>query len=130
MKMNKTLAALAAASSLALGGFALAQSPGAAGGSDAQPKTSTPGAGCTATGNAMSAGNLGGNATNKNCDSTNTTAATPAPATAAAPATVAPDTSSSSAPSTAAAAPASTDTTASTASPAPAPKRVARADRG
>jgi hypothetical protein len=126
MKMNKTLAALAAASTLAFGGYALAQSAGGATGSDAPPpKSSTPGAGCTATGNAMSAGNLGGNATNKNCDSSNTTAATATTSsTAAAPAATTSPSSGS-----VATAPATSDTT--TASSAnTAPKRVARADRG
>jgi len=128
--MNKmTFATLAAAAALA-GGVAFAQS------SDVQPKSSTPGAGCTATGNAMSAGNLGGTATNKNCNTTGVIAATPVQsgavaatpvqsgtvATPAAPATASTDTTTSSSTSSMAAAP-STDTTT-------APKRVARADRG
>lgn len=45
-------------------------------------QTSTPGAGCTATANAMRGGNLGGSATNKDCVTTPaSTAAMPAPMT-------------------------------------------------
>jgi hypothetical protein len=53
--MNKKMwfTSLAAAAALTAGGVALAQST-------ANPPTSTPGAGCTATGNAMRGGNLGG----------------------------------------------------------------------
>jgi hypothetical protein len=128
MNKRSTMLATLIAVALSAGGFALAQtSP------DVQPKTSTPGAGCTATGNAMSAGNLGGTPTNKNCETprpaaaavaTPATVAQPAPAPAAAPAAAPADTGSvaatTPAPAAAPAAPA----------PAPAPARVARADRG
>jgi hypothetical protein len=121
-KMNRYLTMLATAGALAAGGFAWAQTTDA---NAPPPKSSTPGAGCTATGNAMAAGNLGGNATNKDCNTTGTTAATTTTgATAAAPAA---------APAPATAAAPSTSTNDVAAAPAPsdnAPKRVARADRG
>lgn len=110
---NLSLAFIAAAT-LAAGGLAVAQST---------PPTSTPGAGCTATANAMKGGNLGGTATNKDCVST--------PATAAAAPSTAPMT-------TAAPAPAPAPMAATPSAPAPmvaetparpAPMRVARADR-
>jgi hypothetical protein len=135
--MNKsTFATVATAAALAFGGIALAQSPaGTPSSSDVPPKTSTPGAGCTATGNALSGGNLGGPGTSKDCRGTTTmgapaaaaapaTVATPAPAPAASPA---PDTSAQSA--AAAPAPSTSTTTAASSTPPP-PQRVARADRG
>ena len=68
MNTKFTFTAIVAAATLATAGFAVAQ-------------TSTPGAGCTATANAMRGGNLGGDATNKDCVSaTAKSAAMPAAA--------------------------------------------------
>ena len=69
---------------MGVAGAAFAQST--AGSGAGETKTSTPGAGCTATGNAMAGGNLGGSPQNVHCGPTgSTTAAT----TTATPATVA-----------------------------------------
>jgi hypothetical protein len=134
-KTSKSFATLIAATAVAVGGVALAQSPAATPSStDAMPKTSPPGAGCTATGNAMSAGNLGGTATNKECNTAAPAnrAAQAAPAAAATTTTTTTEStaspSASTSPSTssmAASTPPASDTGA-----AAAPKRVARADRG
>jgi hypothetical protein len=68
MNIKTTLATLIA-TTLAAGGFAIAQT---------NPPSSTPGAGCTATANAMRGGNLGGSPSNIDCaaaGSANTAAA-------------------------------------------------------
>ena len=110
MNTKLTFNALIAAATLAAAGVAMAQ---------ANPPTSTPGAGCTATANAMRGGNLGGSATNKDCVSPGaSTAAAPA-ATTAAPATTASTTTSA------------TESTAmgNTAAKPAKPMRVAKSDR-
>jgi hypothetical protein len=112
MTTKLTLTALVATATLAIGGFAIAQTP-------ADAPTSTPGRGCTATANAMRAGNMGASATNKDCVSAPTTTA----AAPAAPITQATTASSSDSPTTSSAMGASADTS------SPAPMRVARADR-
>ncbi len=114
--MNKsTLSTLIAAATLAVSGIAFAQTT-------ANPPTSTPGAGCTATANAMKGGNLGGSPSDTACTSAGaraTAAAAPAPATTAAATTDATPMANSSAKSSSmGAAPAKA-----------APMRVARADR-
>jgi hypothetical protein len=80
-RMNKKMwfTSLAAAAAIAAGGVALAQTT-------ANPPTSTPGAGCTATGNAMRGGNLGGAPMATGCPQ-GATAGTAAVAPAPAPAT-------------------------------------------
>ena len=67
--MKKISLALITAAPLVLGGLALAQ--------QATPnvQTSTPGAGCTATGNAMRSGNLGGGPSSTACAGNARTAA-------------------------------------------------------
>ncbi|WP_395686206.1 hypothetical protein [Caenimonas koreensis] len=105
MNIKLTLTTLAAAATMAVGGLAIAQG---------NPVTSTPGAGCTATANAMRGGNLGGSATNKDCVSN------PAP-TAAAPAPMMAQPAVVQAPAPAAPMMAAT--------PAPAPEMVATATR-
>jgi hypothetical protein len=79
MKKKMWITSLVAGVALAAGGVALAQST-------ANPPTSTPGAGCTATGNAMRGGNLGGEPMATGCPqgaTAGTAAAAPAaPATA------------------------------------------------
>ncbi len=118
MNMKMSLTTLIAAATLAAGGVALAQTT---------PQTSTAGAGCTATGNAMKAGNLGGSPSKTAC-------ATKASETTAAVTTG--STPSDPAPIASTAAPATMGNSGSVASPAPAPvaraprvTRVARADR-
>jgi hypothetical protein len=77
--MKKISLALIMAAPLALGGIAIAQTTPTVETPNAQ--TSTPGAGCTATGNAMRAGNLGGGPSSAACAtqaSANTAAAAPA----------------------------------------------------
>lgn len=138
MTMKTTFASLLAVASLAAGGVALAQTAPAAG-----TQSSTPGAGCTATGNAMKSGNLGGGPSGTACNTTGTTAATstapaaaPAtvatPAPAAAPATAGTDTSASSSSTTSSSSTmGASSATTDTAAPAPVRKtRTARADRG
>lgn len=112
MTTKSTLHTLIAVATLAAAGVAFAQS---------QPPTSTPGAGCTATANAMRGGNLGGTATNKDCVSAGAkTAVVPAAPVAAAPAA---------APAVVEATP-STSTAMGAPEAAPAkPMRIARADR-
>lgn len=131
-KTSKSIASLIAATAVAAGGIALAQSPAATTSSDVPPKTSTPGAGCTATGNAMSAGNLGNTPTGK-CDPAAAAATTAVPA--AASTTTTTTTESAPAPSASTAPTPDTSMAATTPPPAaapaaPAPQRVARADRG
>ena len=120
MKTTPCLYTLIAAATLAIGGNALAQ---------AGPPTSTAGGGCTATGNAMRGGNLGGHATNTPCGPAAAVAPaiiTPVPA-AAAPAAPAPVAAAPAA-STGMGAPAVAAET--PAAPArSAPVRVAKADR-
>lgn len=132
-KTSKSFASLLAATAVAAGGIALAQSPAATTSPDVPPKSSTPGAGCTATGNAMSAGNLGGTPTNRECNPAATpaaAAAAPAAAPAAAATTTEPAPSPSASANTSPSPPvASTAPAPATASAAP-PQRVARADRG
>jgi hypothetical protein len=102
--MKFTLTTLIAAASLTAAGFAIAQ---------ANPPTSTAGAGCTATANAMRGGNLGSTATNKDCVSASaSTAAAPAATT----------TTTEVAPST------TTSSSSDMGAPA-APTRMAKADR-
>jgi hypothetical protein len=119
MKTNMSITALIGAAALVIGGVAVAQST-----TGAPPPTSTAGNGCTATGNAMKGGNLGGHASAIACDekgmpvaATRTTTTETASTTSVAPA--------------AAAAPAAAPT--AMASPSEpvrkAPMRVARADR-
>ena len=82
--MKKISLALIMAAPLALGGVAIAQTTPSVQTPNVQ--TSTPGAGCTATGNAMRAGNLGGGPSSTACAtqaSANTAAAAPATATTA-----------------------------------------------
>jgi hypothetical protein len=107
MNTKITLSTLIAAATLAAGGFAVAQST---------PPTSTPGAGCTATANAMRGGNLGGQATNKECGTADTAKTAAAPA---GPATTETTTSAGAADSS------TMGNTGATAAPA----RVAKADR-
>jgi hypothetical protein len=114
MNTKLTLTALAAAATLAIGGIAMGQ---------VNPPTSTPGAGCTATGNAMKGGNLGGSPTNKDCGPGTTAATTGAVVTPAAPAAA--STAPADTGSTASAAPAGTAPMAS----GPTGAKVARADR-
>ena len=76
MTTKLSLTTLAAAAAFALAGVATAQTTSA----PANPPTSTAGNGCTATGNAMRGGNLGGTATNKDCGTPATSAAVVAPA--------------------------------------------------
>ena len=110
MNTKFTFTAIVAAATLATAGFAVAQ-------------TSTPGAGCTATANAMRGGNLGGSATNKDCvSSPASTAAMPAPATTTSTPMAAP------APSTNAAVMSDSSTVAS-ATPTRTRTRSAKADR-
>ncbi|WP_048439437.1 hypothetical protein [Caenimonas sp. SL110] len=110
--MKNLSLALIAAATLAAGGFAVAQS---------NPPTSTPGAGCTATANAMKGGNLGGTATNKDCvSSPATTAVVPAPA---------PMVSTTPAPAPMVANTPAPAPMVAQAPARPAPMRVARADR-
>ena len=117
MNTKTSLSALVAAVALIASGIAMAQ---------ANPPTSTPGAGCTATANAMKGGNLGGTASpNINCGpgTAPTAAAAPAPAPIAAQPAPAADTTASKTATTA-------DSSAMGAAPAPVRKtRVARADR-
>jgi len=81
MNTKTSLSALVAAVTLVVSGAAMAQ---------ANPPTSTPGAGCTATANAMKGDNMGGHPSTTACaDQPKAAAAAvavPAPATAAAPA--------------------------------------------
>ena len=117
MKTTPCLYTLIAAATLAIGGNALAQ---------ASPPTSTAGAGCTATGNAMRGGNLSGSPSDKACGGATAAATgTNAPA-AAAPMATAPAATAPAA-STGMGAPATTSET--PAAPARAPVRVAKADR-
>ena len=83
--MNKKMwfTSLAAAAAFAASGIVLAQSTAP---TTSYPPTSTPGAGCTATGNAMRGGNLGGEPRATGCPQ-GTTAGTAAVAPAPAPAT-------------------------------------------
>jgi hypothetical protein len=119
MNTKMSLATLLAAAALAAGGVAFAQ---------ANPQTSTAGNNCTATGNAMRGGNLGGQPSNTACtDRPAANAAAPA-ATTAAP--MAATTTPPSGSNMGAAPAADTTATAAPAAPAPAaPMRVARADR-
>jgi hypothetical protein len=71
MKTNMSLTTLIGAAALVIGSVAVAQST-----TGAPPPTSTAGNGCTATGNAMKGGNLGGQASSIACDEKAKTAAT------------------------------------------------------
>jgi hypothetical protein len=116
MNTKMSLTTLLAAATLAIGGAAIAQ---------ANPQTSTAGNNCTATGNAMRGGNLGGHASNTACtDRPAANAAAPAAATAAPMAATTPPPASTNM----GAAPAADNTAAAAPAPA-APMRVARADR-
>lgn len=110
MNTKTTLSTLIAAATLTMGGFAVAQ---------ANPPTSTPGNGCTATANAMKGGNMGSSPSAIEC-------ATPAGAPTAAAATG----STTAAPATSARTTAA-DSSAMGSSGAAraAPMRVAKADR-
>lgn len=70
MNTKLSFTTLIAAATLGFGGFAMAQ------------PTSTPGAGCTATANAMRGGNLGSSPTDAACTTAGSKAATPAAAAA------------------------------------------------
>jgi hypothetical protein len=113
--MKTTLTTLAAAAAFAVAGLAVAQT-------NANPPSSTPGNGCTATANAMRGGNMSANPSGKACnDQATPTAATAAPATTA---QTAPSTGMSSGSTTMG------NTASTTDMSAPArTSRVARADR-
>jgi hypothetical protein len=110
--MKTTFTTFIAAAAFAAAGIAVAQT-------SANPPSSTPGNGCTATANAMRGGNMSANPSGKACaDGTTPTAATAAPAATTA--------------QTAPAASTSSTTTMGNTAPAAdtgAPTRVARADR-
>lgn len=93
MNMKMSLSTLVAAVAMAAGGVALAQSTPS---STGDVPTSTPGAGCTATGNAMRAGNLGGGPSKTACGTTSgsTAAATGSTTTSSTPMTTSPSASS------------------------------------
>lgn len=128
MTTKTTLTSFIAAAACVIGTVAMAQT--AVVPADQAP-TSTPGAGCTATGNAMRGGNMGGDASATACApkakgiaATPSTTSTPAVVgSTSSPATVAPSYSGSTAST------ASTDTTTASNQPAPAKTRVAKADR-
>ena len=116
MKTKNTLTALIAAAALSVAGLAVAQST---------PKvlSSTAGDKCTATGNAMRAGNLGGSPSTTACNDTGNAKTAAAPA-----ATATTDTTTSAGASTLGSS--TMGNTASTNAPAPTRvARVARADR-
>ena len=119
-----SLTTLVAAATLAIGGIAVAQTPIT---QSADAPSSTAGAGCTATGNAMRAGNLGGDPMATCNPRPAPVAVTPAPEpmpapVAAAPAPIVQPAPQAPAPVAAAPQPAP--------EPAPAPVLEAKADRG
>lgn len=115
MKTNMSLTTLIAAATMAFGGVALAQT---------MPPTSTAGAGCTATANAMKGGNLGGSPSSTACGTT----ANAAPAAATTTTGTAPMTSNTTSAASTDTGAASTMGTTAAAAPSR-PVRVARAAR-